>query len=262
MQPMEHLPAMATLDFTSGLANGNMTVPLCLQAVALFFQEDIGKPRQSPEAQDGDRGHHLILIQAQFFFAGAFEDLNVPACRDMDEQGWGISLQIAGCPIPSLRERSIQRLAHDDYLAAVEFAHACVHHMHIHVSIALGPLELAIVAVAKLRHIVGSGFCHRQPWGAVGSSTRNQRLLLSPVVMWNPRSLAARQRHLALYQVGSSTCVTVPATGSKVRMSASINAILLAKGTSSASQTFCCRYNCGASGQHRAKSTYRLCTML
>ncbi len=35
MKPMEHLPTMATLDLTAGLANGDVVLPLLLQAVAL-----------------------------------------------------------------------------------------------------------------------------------------------------------------------------------------------------------------------------------
>src|SRR5207247_2308784 len=75
--------------------------------------------------------------------------------------------------------------------------------------------------------------CHFQPLGAVGSATASQRLHLIPVVIRNSRSRAARQRRLALYQLSSKTCVTVPAIGSKVRIVVSISSILLAKGTPS-----------------------------
>src|SRR6266849_977057 len=262
MKPIEYLATMAALDFTASLAHSDVAMPLPLQAVALLLQEDIGQHRQGPEAHDGCRAHHLILVQAQFFLAITEEDLDVPTSGDMGEQRLRIGFKITGGPIACLRERGIQRLAHDHDLAAVEFAHAGAHHMHIHAVLALGPLELAIVAWAQLRCIVGSRFCHRQPWGDVGSSTLSQRLLLSPVVIRNPRSRAACQRHLALYQVSSKTWVWVPATGSKVRMSSFIRSILLAKGTPSASQILFCRYNCGASGQRRPKSTYRLCTKL
>ena len=54
-----------------------MTLPLFLQAVALFLQEDIGQHRQGPEAHDGGGTHHLILIPAQFFLAIAKEDLDL-----------------------------------------------------------------------------------------------------------------------------------------------------------------------------------------
>src|SRR5712692_659887 len=154
MKPIEHMPTMAALDFLPSLTNSDMTLPLCLQAVALFLQEDIGQHRQRPEAHDGRRAHHLILIPAQFFLAITKEDLDVPAGSDMDEQHLRGSFQIAGGPIAGLRERGIQRLAHDHDLTEVEFAHACGHHMHIHVVVALGPLELAIVAVAQLGRIV------------------------------------------------------------------------------------------------------------
>jgi len=88
--------------------------------------------------------------------------------------------------------------------------------------------------------------CQRQPRSTVSSVTRSQRLLLRPVVMRKPRSRAARHRRLAQYQLSSTTCLTVPSTGSKPRMSASIWSILLWKTLSSASQTASCRYSCGA----------------
>jgi hypothetical protein len=139
MKPIEHIPTMAALDLTAGLANGDMTLPLLVQAVALFLQEDIGEHRQSPEAHNGDRAHHLILIQAQFFLAIAKEDLDVPTGRDMHEQGLWIGFQITRRPRACLRERGIQRLTHNDHLAAVEFAHPRGHHMHRHIVVAFGP---------------------------------------------------------------------------------------------------------------------------
>ena len=86
MKPIEHLPTMAALDLTAGLANGDVALPLRLQAVALFLQEDIGQHRQGPEAHDGRRAHHLILIPAQFFLAITEENLDVPTSGDMQEQ--------------------------------------------------------------------------------------------------------------------------------------------------------------------------------
>src|SRR5436305_1502401 len=127
MKPIEHMPTMAALDFPPRLSNGDMALPLLLQTIALFFQEDISQYRQRPEAHN---------------------------CR------------------------------------------------------------------------------------------------------------ATRQRHLALYHVSSKTWVTVPATGSKVRMTASISSILLWKDMPSISQTACCRYSCGARGQRRPNTTYRLWTRL
>lgn len=70
---------MPTLYFTPRLANGDMALPLCLQARALFFQEDISEQSQCPETHDGRGAHQLILIQAQFLFAITKEDLNVPS---------------------------------------------------------------------------------------------------------------------------------------------------------------------------------------
>src|SRR5437879_5407874 len=96
MKPIEQLSAMTTLDFTAGLPNADMTLPLLLQAVALFLQEDIGQHRQRPEAHNGRRTHQLIVIQAQFFFAITKEDLNIPPRRDVHEQRGWVSFQITG----------------------------------------------------------------------------------------------------------------------------------------------------------------------
>src|SRR5438034_658267 len=98
MQPLEDVSTMAALDFASRFSNGDRTLPLDLQAMLLFLQEYIGHHRQGPEAQDGGGAHHLIVIQAEFLFAIAEEDLNLPACGEMGEQGLGISIQITRSP--------------------------------------------------------------------------------------------------------------------------------------------------------------------
>ena len=67
---------MAALDLTAGLAHSDVALPLPLQAVALLLQEDVGQHRQGPEAHDGRRAHHLILIQAQLFLAITEQNLN------------------------------------------------------------------------------------------------------------------------------------------------------------------------------------------
>ena len=74
MKPIKQMSAMASLDLTTSLANGDMRMPLRLQALAFFLQEDIGQHGQGPEAYDSQCSHQLILIQPQFFFAIAKED--------------------------------------------------------------------------------------------------------------------------------------------------------------------------------------------
>src|SRR5258708_17037430 len=86
MKPSEQMSSMATLDFTASLPDGNRALPLRLQAVALFLQEDIGQHRQRPETHNGGGAHQLIVIQAQLFFAIAKEHLDVPPRRDMGKQ--------------------------------------------------------------------------------------------------------------------------------------------------------------------------------
>jgi hypothetical protein len=81
MKPQKQQATMTALDFLARLANGDRTLPLLLQAVLLFLQEDIGHHRQRPEAQDGSRAQQLIVIQANFFLAIREEDLDVEAER-------------------------------------------------------------------------------------------------------------------------------------------------------------------------------------
>ena len=128
--------------------------------------------------------------------------LNVPPRCDMRKQHLWRSLQITGSPLACLRQRSIQRLPHKHDLAALELAQSCGDDMHVHVLLAFGPLDLEIVVGAQLGRIVRESR-PAPSLGAAGSSTRSQRVLLSPLVIKNPRSRAARQRHLALCQVSS-----------------------------------------------------------
>lgn len=87
MKPIKHMSTMATLDLTPGLANGDMALPLVLQTVALFLEEDIREHPHCPEAHDRGGAHQLILIQAQFFLAIAKEDFDIEAGSDVQEQG-------------------------------------------------------------------------------------------------------------------------------------------------------------------------------
>ena len=54
-KPVEQMPPMTTLDLTASLTNGDRTLPLGLQAVALLIKEDIGQHDQRPEVH-GCRG--------------------------------------------------------------------------------------------------------------------------------------------------------------------------------------------------------------
>jgi hypothetical protein len=88
MKPIEHLPTMAALDLTPSFANGDVALPLPLQAVALLLQEDIGQHGQGPEAQESDRTR-LILIPAQLFLAIARSG---PQCPTEPRYGRAASL--------------------------------------------------------------------------------------------------------------------------------------------------------------------------
>lgn len=72
---------MAALDFAARFSNGDRALPLDLQAVLLFLQEDISQHGQRPEAQDGGGAHHLIVIQAEFLFAIARSAPQSPSAR-------------------------------------------------------------------------------------------------------------------------------------------------------------------------------------
>src|SRR5204863_312656 len=72
----------------------------------------------------------------------------------MHEQGRWIGFQITRRPVARLREWSLQRLAHDYHLAAVELAYPRADDMHIHLIVSLRPPEPHIVARTQLRRIV------------------------------------------------------------------------------------------------------------
>src|SRR6266516_3498867 len=154
MKPVEQMSSMATLDFTPSLSNGDRALPLPLQAVALFLQEDISQHGQRPEPHDGDGAHQLILIQAQFFLAIAKEDFDIPTRCDVQEQCLRAGFHITGSPIACLRERGIQRLPHDHHLAMVQAAHPCCHNVHVHRLVSFGPGQLDIVALAQLSRVL------------------------------------------------------------------------------------------------------------
>ncbi len=81
MQPLEDVSTMAALDFASRFSNGDRALPLDLQAVLLFLEEDISQHGQSPEAQDGGGAHQLIVVQAEFLFAIARSGPQSPSAR-------------------------------------------------------------------------------------------------------------------------------------------------------------------------------------
>src|SRR6266581_5072721 len=232
MKPIKHMSTMATLDLTPGLANGDMALPLLLQTVALFLEEDIREHSQGPETHDGDGAHQLILIQAQFFFAIAKEDFDIPASSDVQEQGLWARFQITGSPIACLRHGVVQRLTHDHDLAPVQAAHPRRYDMYVNRLLSLRPCQLDVVARAQLSGILRQslplpafgcgGVCYRQP--AIALDPRGDQKL----------PLSCRE---------PVTFSTVPAIEQDMRITASIKSIGLSKGTPSASQIACCRYS-------------------
>ena len=94
MQPLKQTATMATLDLASSFANGNRALPRDPQALLFFLQKDVGEHRQRPKPQHGRSAHQLIVVQAEFLLAITQENLDVPACRDMREQGLFVSIQI------------------------------------------------------------------------------------------------------------------------------------------------------------------------
>lgn len=94
MQPLEDVSTMAALDFASRFSNGNRALPRDPQALLFFLQKDVGEHRQRPKPQNGRSAHQLIVVQAEFLLAITQEHLDVPACRDMREQGLFVSIQI------------------------------------------------------------------------------------------------------------------------------------------------------------------------
>src|SRR5207245_11562249 len=107
MKPVEYLSTMVGVGLPSGVANGDMALPLFWQAVAIFLQKDVGQHGEGPEAHKSSGAHQLILVQAQFFLAISKEHLDVPPCGDVLEQYLWIRFQVTGSPIAGLRYRSI-----------------------------------------------------------------------------------------------------------------------------------------------------------
>lgn len=70
MKPIEYMSALAALDVTPSLSNGDMALPLRLQAVTFFLQKDVGQHGQGPEPpgkvlqgfiQTYDSGDKLVI---------------------------------------------------------------------------------------------------------------------------------------------------------------------------------------------------------
>src|SRR5262245_17297029 len=120
MKPVKDMATLATLDFTTCISNGDMTLPSLLEASTLFLKEDIGQHGQSPEAEDGGRTHELIVIQAKLFLAVAKEHFDVPPSRDMDKQRLWVSFQITGSEVACLRKWIIKRSSYNHHLTAIE----------------------------------------------------------------------------------------------------------------------------------------------
>jgi hypothetical protein len=154
MEPLKQTATLATLDLASSFANGHWTLPQNTQALLFFLKKDIGEQSQRPKPQNGRNTHQLIVIQAQFLFAIAEENLNIPACRDMYEQGLSIRFQITGCEVTCLRERGIQRVAHNHALTAIKLAHTRGNDMDVHLLAAAWPGRLHKILLSQARHIV------------------------------------------------------------------------------------------------------------
>lgn len=122
MQPLTHQTTLAALDVAASLAQGDGTRKRRVHAGLLFLQEDASPQGQKPETHDGGGTHQLRVIQAEFLVAIAKEDVHIPACRAMGEQGLWVGFPIAGGPKPCLCQRSGKLPTPDDDLAAGERA--------------------------------------------------------------------------------------------------------------------------------------------
>jgi hypothetical protein len=86
MNLIHYMTPVPTLDFTA-------------QAGTLFIQKDVGDHDERPKAQDGGGTHQLIRVETQQVFCIAKQDLDIPARRNMVEQGRPIRVQVTGGPI-------------------------------------------------------------------------------------------------------------------------------------------------------------------
>ena len=94
MEPDKQAATMTTLDLMPSFSDAQRALPRDAQALLLFLQKDVGEHRQRPKPQNGRSAHQLIVVQAEFLLAITQENLDVPACRDMREQGLFVSIQI------------------------------------------------------------------------------------------------------------------------------------------------------------------------
>src|SRR5947209_5252104 len=154
MEQLKQAATMATLDLASSFANGDRPLPRDTQALLFLLKKDVSEHRQRPKPHNGRSTHQLIVVQAQFLLAIAEEDLDVPACRDMREQCLWIRFQVAGGPVPCLRERGVQRVAHDNHLAAIELAYRGDHDMDLHPLSTARSKQGHIVWLTQLEQIV------------------------------------------------------------------------------------------------------------
>lgn len=99
---------MPALDLTARLTTGDRALPQGWQTMVFFLQE-------------GSGAHYVRVIQVYLLLAIGKQHVNVPAPREMGEQGWGVGLQSAASPESGLREQSHTLLTDKDNLIAIEF---------------------------------------------------------------------------------------------------------------------------------------------
>jgi hypothetical protein len=234
-------------------------LPRQVQAVLFLLQEEEDQHGQRPKAYQSMGAHEWVRIQSRLLFAIGEQDCDVPTHRALGQPCLRLSLPIARRPGACLRERSRERRAHDHDLATVPFADPSGHHRHTHRFTSTRPEYLHKIWLGHPRQRRTQLLPAPSVWHHVINNAQ-PAIAFPPGRDRKPRSRAARHKHVAQDQLSCNTCVWVPLTGSKARMSASINAMLLAHTTASVSQTCGWRYHCGARGQVRSHKTERPCT--
>lgn len=88
---------------------------------------------EGPQAPRGLGTHKLGMVQTTLFFASAEKNCTAPASREVGKQRFGLGFQEEGGPTPyhTLVEQGIQRLRHDDDLAAREHTHTGGYHVDV-----------------------------------------------------------------------------------------------------------------------------------
>ena len=109
-EPGDKVQAMRRLDLASDVATGQWRI---VRFSTLLFEKGHQAGNQSPEAEDGLRGHELVVVTAQQVFGVLEEDFDLPTHGKSIDQRLQIFVQAGTAPETSVLQRCIQTGASD-----------------------------------------------------------------------------------------------------------------------------------------------------